>query len=310
MARIVGRDIIHRYERNPIIELEDLSFSCLNIMNAGAVKFGDKYILLVRIETMRAHSIVVAARSEDGVKFVLDEEPILTYDKDGPLKEFEEQGVADARITCIEDECYITYTALSRYGRRLGLAKTKDFKTIEKLGFISEPDNHNGALFPRKFNNLYARLERPSSGGNIWISYSKDMINWGRGRVIMAPRGDGFWDSHRIGAGVPPIEVEEGWLLIYYGVKETAGGPIFRLGTAILDKENPAKVIGRSTIPILSPREYYERVGDSENMVFTCGAVVTEDKELLLYYGGANMGINLGTASVKEICEECIKEGT
>ena len=304
-----GRDIIHRYEKNPIIKLEDLSFSCLNIMNAGAVKMGDQYVLLVRIETMKGHSIFVVARSSNGTNFTLDEEPIMVPATDGPLAKFEEQGVADPRITKIGEVYYIVYTAMSRNGQRLALAKTKDFKSIERVGLISQPDNHNGALFPKKFKDLYVRVERPREGGNIWISRSRDLLYWGRARVLMTPRGIGFWDSDRIGCAVPPIEIEEGWLLIYYGVRKTSAGPIFRLGTAILDKEKPHKIIGRSDIPMLCPREYYERVGDCSNLVFSCGAIVEEDKqELLLYYGGAAMGINLGTARIPDIVEECLKK--
>ncbi len=221
---------------------------------------------------------------------------------------FEAQGVADPRITFLEDEYYIVYTALSRYGQRLGLARTKDFTGIERLGFISEPDNHNGALFPKKFGDYYVRLERPKERGNIWISYSKDLFYWGRSEKLMSPRGGGFWDCDRIGTSVPPIEIAEGWLLIYYGVKVTSTGPIFRLGAAILHRDVPSRVIARSDVPILSPREYYERVGDSTNMIFSSGAILEEDKDSLkIYYGGANMGINLGTVSIKQIVKNCFE---
>ncbi|MDP8257835.1 MAG: glycoside hydrolase family 130 protein [Candidatus Aadella gelida] len=306
-----GRDVIHRHEENPIIKLEDLSFPCLNIMNAGAVKIGDQYILLVRIETMKGHSVFIIARSKDGRNFKVDKEPIMIPAEEGEFKKFEEQGVADARITYLEGVYYIVYTAVSRNRHRLALAKTTDFKTIERVALISQPDNHNGALFPCKINGYYVRVERPLEGGNIWISQSKDLIYWGKKRVLITPRGSGFWDADRVGCAVPPIEIKEGWLLIYYGVRKTSAGPIFRLGTAILDREDPTKVIGRTGIPILSPREYYERVGDCGNMIFSCGAIVEEKKqELLLYYGGANMGINLGTALIPDIVSECLKKET
>lgn len=307
MEREFGRDIIHRHSGNPIIKLDDLSFSCLNIMNAGAVKFDGQYVLLVRIETMRGHSVFVVARSTNGTNFTLDKEPIMTPAKEGIFSRFEEQGVADPRITFLDGTFYIIYSAVSRNGHRLALAKTDDFKTIERIALISQPDNHNGALFSEKIDGFYVRVERPLEGGNIWISRSKDLIYWGKSRVLMTPRGSGFWDADRIGCAVPPIKIDQGWLLIYYGVRNTSGGPIFRLGTAILDKENPTKVTGRSDIPILSPREYYERVGDSSNMVFSCGAIV-EGEELMLYYGGANMGINLGTALISDIVAECLKK--
>ncbi len=303
------RDLIHRYEKNPIIKLEDLSFSCLNIMNAGAVKFKDEYILLIRVETMKAHSILMLARSTNGVNFTVDKEPIMVPATEGEFKKFEGHGVADPRITRIDGTYYIMYSAISRHGHRLVLAKTEDFKTIERMFFISQPDNHNGALFPKKFDGAYVRVERPLEGGNIWITKSRDLENWGKSRILLTARGSGFWDADRVGCAVPPIEIKEGWLLIYYGVRNTSGGPIFRLGSAILDKKDPWKVIGRSDVPILSPREYYERVGDSSNMIFSCGAIIDEEKkELMLYYAGADMGINLGTAGIKEIVENCLKK--
>jgi predicted GH43/DUF377 family glycosyl hydrolase len=96
--------------------------------------------------------------------------------------------------------------------------------------------------------------------------------------------------------------------LIYYGVKINSTGPIFRLGVAILHKDVPSRVIARSDVPILSPREYYERVGDSTNMIFSSGAILEEDKDSLkIYYGGANMGINLGTVSIKQIVRNCFE---
>ena len=309
MNQGVSRDLIHRFERNPIIELENLSFTCLNIMNAGAVKLGDQYILLIRIETMKGHSVFVVARSTNGTSFTLDKEPIMVPATKGEFRKYEEHGVADPRITYLDETFYIVYTAMSRNGKRLALAKTSDFKTIERVSLISQPDNHNGALFPRKINDLYVRLERPFEGGNIWIAYSKDLLHWGAASVLMSPRGPGFWDASRVGCAVPPIEVEEGWLLIYYGVKETSAGPLFRLGAAILDKKNPSKILGRTETPILSPREYYERVGDYGNMIFSCGAIV-DDGELKLYYGGADMGINLGTAPLSDLVDVCLKKET
>ena len=307
MVKLVGRDIIHRYEKNPIIEFEDLSFACLNIMNAGAVKVKDQYILLTRIETMKGHSVFVVARSVNGTNFTLDEKPIMVPATEGEFQRFEEHGVADPRITYLDGTYYIVYTALSRLGKRIALAKTNDFQKIKRIAFISEPDNHNGALFPKKIKGYYVRVERPWDGGNIWISYSKDLLYWGRTRVLLTPRGAGFWDASRIGCSVPPIEIKEGWLLIYYGVKIVSSGPLFRLGAAILDRDDPSKILGRSAVPILSPLEYYERVVDQGNMIFSCGAIVDKE-ELKLYYGGGDIGINLGTAPLQEITDECLKE--
>ncbi|MEA3471637.1 MAG: glycosidase, partial [Thermodesulfobacteriota bacterium] len=111
----------------------------------------------------------------------------------------------------------------------------------------------------------------------------------------------GFWDADRIGPGAPPIQTEKGWLLIYHGVKKTSAGPIYRLGAILLDLKNPEKIIGRTEEPILSPTEYYERVGEVPNVVFTCGAILEKDGGMKIYYGAADTCICLLTAHIDDI---------
>ena len=122
----------------------------------------------------------------------------------------------------------------------------------------------------------------------------------------MQPR-PGYWDASRIGTAGPPIEIEQGWLLIYYAAKDTSAGPIYRLGAAILDKNNPAKVLIRANIPILSPRETYERIGDVPNIVYSTGAVVEDNKNLKIIYGAANSCICFGKASIEDIVINCLE---
>jgi len=185
----------------------------------------------------------------------------------------------------------------------VALAKTKDFRSIERLGFIFPPDDKNPAIFPRRFDGLYAILHRPpAGGGSIWISYSPDLVFWGKTRQVLSPRGGPWWDAKRVGTGPPPIETDAGWLLIYHGVKEVAGGPIYRMGAALLDKEEPHRVIARSHRWMLSPEELYERQGDAPNVVFACGSVV-RNGELLLYYGAADCSLCMAKAKVDDILE-------
>ena len=124
----------------------------------------------------------------------------------------------------------------------------------------------------------------------------------------MTTRPD-HWDCARIGASAPPIETEQGWLEIYHGVKETAAGPLYRVGAVMLDLENPAHVLGRAAIPILTPREYYERVGDIGNVVFSCGAIFEEHtREVKMYYGAADTCICVGTAKLDALIERCFEQ--
>ncbi len=301
-----GRDLLHRYEGNPLIELEDIPFKCNTVFNAGAIKIGDTYRLLIRVENLRGQSVFLNATGSDGHHFDIAEFPSMFPAEDGPWREFETLGIEDPRLTELEGAYYVTYTAVSPAGPVLALARTTDFEHFERLGVVSLPPNKDGILFPRKVGGRYVRFDRPMVGdmGNIWVSYSEDLKYWGDPQLVMTPRGH-FWDSHRIGASATPFETDRGWLEIYHGVKFTAAGPIYRLGTVLLERENPAKVLGRSVIPILVPRETYERLGDVGNVVFSCGCVLEDDGEVKVYYGAADTCICLAAAPLKELLDAC-----
>ncbi|MBU0755861.1 MAG: glycoside hydrolase family 130 protein [Planctomycetes bacterium] len=308
MVRKYIHDLIRRWGGNPILTAQDMPFPCTALHNAGAVMFEGRPILMLRVEDMRGMSFFILARSKNGFQFSVDEEPAMVPSTKEPFASNETLGIQDARITKIEDRYYITYTARAAHGSRLALARTEDFKTFERICLATQPENRSGTLLPRKIQGRFALLQRPLVGdtGHLWISFSNDLIYWGDARVVMTTRG-GFWDCNRIGVACPPIETEKGWLLIYYGEKFNASGHIYRLGTALLDLEDPCRVIGRSDIPILSPREYYERVGDVDNMVFATGAVVNEKLgNLMVYYGAATNSICLGWAKLDLLIKRCL----
>ncbi len=217
MAKKFKYDVIHRWEGNPLITIDDIPFPCNTVFNAACAKYKGQYILLLRIEDLTGRSIFALARSNDGYHFEIEPEPAMTpCTEEGCFKEYEKKGIEDPRITEIDGVFYIMYTAASPYGSLLALAKTTDFKNFERIALVSEPENKDGVLFPEKINGQYARLDRPVAGGiaNIWISYSDDLITWGNSRCVMTIRDD-HWDSWRIGASTQPIEIEDGWLIIY-----------------------------------------------------------------------------------------------
>ena len=308
MRRKQGRDLMHRWEQNPIITLENVPYRCNSIFNGTPVKVNGEYLLLLRIEGQQGYSLFCLARSKDGFHFNVDNQPCMEPASEGPFKIWEENGLEDPRITSIDGHYNILYTAVSRYGHRIALARTNDFITFERVALISDPGNKDGVLFPEKINGLYVRLDRPIGNdiGSIWISYSPDLINWGKSELVFSPRPR-YWDSFRIGASIPPIRTNQGWLEIYHGVKMTSAGPIYRTGTVMLDLENPAKVIGRCLTPILSPREEYERIGDVGNVVFAGGAIVEPDGEVKMYYGAADTSICVATAHIEDIIESCFQ---
>jgi beta-1,4-mannooligosaccharide/beta-1,4-mannosyl-N-acetylglucosamine phosphorylase len=304
MQVVPKRDIVRRCKGNPIITLADVPFRCADICNAGAVKKDGEYILLLTIQSLEGFAEIYPARSSDGYTFDVGREPLITPTEE--FKEYNQMGVLDPRVTFLEGYYYITYDAAGQHGYRLALARTKDFKDIEKLGFISQPDAKAGALFPDKIRGKYARLERHWNGGSVWVSYSDDLEYWGWSDVVLTPRG-GFWDTSRVGAATPPIRVDHGWLFIYYGVKDTSAGPLFRLGAAIVDEDDPSIVRHRTNVPILSPREEYERIGDIPNLVFSCGAILEPNGELKLYYGASDSCICVGTTRVEYILDACVE---
>ena len=307
MAKEYKYAVVHRWEGNPLITINDIPFPCNTVFNAACAKYNDEYILLLRVEDLTGRSVFALARSKDGYHFDLEDEPVMTPSTEGCFKEYEKKGIEDPRITKIDDIYYIMYTAVSPYGPLLALAKTENFKKFERIALVSEPDNKDGVLFPEKINGRYARLDRPIGNGigNIWVSYSDDLINRGNSRCVMTIRDD-HWDSWRIGASSQPIKIEHGWIIIYHGVKAASSGPIYRLGAAVLAEDDPSKVLCRTAIPILSPREYYERVGDVNNVVFSCGAILEDDgQELKIYYGASDTCICVGTANINELMQFC-----
>lgn len=296
------RDIFHRYEGNPILTLSGMPFRCNTVFNGTPAKLDDEYILLLRVEGLQGYSVFALARSTNGFDFTVDKEPVLFPASDDVFGPYEAYGIEDPRATYLEGTFYIMYSAFSRYGVRIALAKTDDFLHFERIALVSEPGNKDGVLFPQKIRGRYARLDRPFGLGigSIWISYSKDLRSWGDSKVVLTPR-NGFWDSYRVGASVPPILTEHGWLEIYHGTKMSSSGPIYRAGTVLLDSEDPSKVIARSSIPLLSPRTDYERIGDIPNVVFASGAIFENDGQVKLYYGAADTSICVATAQLEDI---------
>ncbi len=303
-----GRDLLHRYEGNPLLTAEDVSIRCNTVFNGTPVKINGEYLMLTRIEGQQGYSFFALARSSDGLNFEVDPEPCMVPSQDGPWQEWEEHGIEDPRLTIIDGKAYIVYTVVGRHGHCIALASTDDFINYERIAVISEPGNKDGVLFPEKINGLYARLDRPIGKGigSVWISYSPDLISWGRSEFVFGPRAR-YWDSFRIGASAPPILTDHGWLEIYHGVRMTSAGPIYRVGSIMLDRDNPTRVIGRCLPALLSPRENYERIGDVGNVVFACGAIVEDDGEVKVYYGAADASICVASAHIDEIIASCLE---
>jgi predicted GH43/DUF377 family glycosyl hydrolase len=237
------------------------------------------------------------ARSRDGIKFTIDDEPAIA-----PHLDIEEYGVEDPRITLIDGIFYITYVSVSRWGITTSLATTRDFRSFERRGVIFLPDHKDVVIFPERINGKYVALTRPMPQSfsrifGIWIAFSDELTEWGGHETICLPRWD-HWDELRTGASAVPFRTREGWLELYHGVNRNHR---YAMGALLLDADDPRKVLARSPAPILAPGTAYERLGLFNDTIFSCGVVPLGDDEIRMYYGAADSCIAAADFSVREI---------
>jgi predicted GH43/DUF377 family glycosyl hydrolase len=299
--------MIRRFEGNPILTKADVPYPVETVHNAGVVKHAGRYVMVFRSHLRNGRSILGVAESDDGFRFRVRPKPFLVPAEQEPFATYEEYGVEDPRICPLEGAYWITYSAYSRHGVRVALARTEDFERIERIALITPADMRNVVLFPARFKGLYARLDRPHTEiapWSIWISWSPDLVHWGRSELLIRPLAY-HWDEMKIGPGAPPIATPDGWLNIFHGVFKTMDGAVYRLGVALHELEDPARLIGVADEWILQPEDPWERTGYVHNVVFCCGAVAEDDGTLKLYWGGADTVMCAGTASIAELVELC-----
>jgi predicted GH43/DUF377 family glycosyl hydrolase len=297
-------ELFTRHPANPILTAGEWPAHINAVFNPAACEVDGHTVLLCRTEDARGISHLWAARSADGVGgWEVDPAPLLSPDPSIPEEQW---GFEDARVVFLPelDRWVITCTAYGPPGPAVFLATT-DFRTVTRHGLVMPPEDKNAAVLPRRIGGDWFLLHRPVSlvsgpKAEIWASRSRDLEAWRAPERVLATREGAWWDSVRVGIGPPPLETEDGWLLIYHGVRMAAGGPIYRVGLALLDLENPTRVIHRSPSWVLSPATPYERIGDVPNVVFPCGATL-RDQRLFLYYGAADTTVALATADLDEL---------
>jgi predicted GH43/DUF377 family glycosyl hydrolase len=158
----------------------------------------------------------------------------------------------------------------------------------------------------------YFSLQRPSSWigssygigkPSIWLGESSSTLTkFDKYTILLEPKEE--WEALKVGAGTPPIRTNRGWLIIYHGV---SANKVYSAGAAILDLEDPTKILGRTKNPILEPKENYEKYGDVDNVVFPSGACVI-DGLLYVYYGGADKVCCLATAELDRILDHVLQD--
>lgn len=300
-------DVIWRYSHNPVIPRDAIPTSN-SIFNSAVVPFRDGFAGVFRCDNKRRDMNIHSGKSADGIHWTIDPEPIVFI---GDPEVIKMEYRYDPRVVWIEDRYYVSWCN-GYHGPTIGIGYTYDFKIFYQLENAFLPYNRNGVLFPRKINGKYAMLSRPSDRGHtpfgdMFYSDSPDLAYWGRHRFVMQPKGG--WQSTKVGPGPTPIETPEGWLLFYHGVLTSCNGFEYSFGAAILDLEQPWKVLYRTGSYLLAPDAIYERVGDTPNVVFPCAALAdAETGRLAIYYGGADTVTGLAFTQIDELIEAIKKD--
>lgn len=229
-----------------------------------------------------------------------------------PQDASDSRGVEDPRVTEMDGEFYMSYTAYGREFTGQGepthagggilpmFAHSKNLIQWKRMGpLVIGEDNKDHVLFPRRIQGNYMALHRRAP--DVWLAESSDLTHWPEEsmRPIFGPRPENGWDSFRVGGGGVPIETEYGWLIVYHAYDPSH---IYRLGTCLLDLEDPASVVHRPKDFIFEPREMWELRGDVPNVVFSCANLVVGDT-VYVYYGGADHVIGLATIGFAELLD-------
>ncbi|MCK4872353.1 MAG: glycoside hydrolase family 130 protein [Phycisphaerales bacterium] len=316
---------MRRSSENPILTRHDIPdvppdvVDVTSVFNPGAIRVGDRYALLLRVQTRGRETVLMAAESEDGEHFAV--RPSLV--KIDRLDAVDETiyHIYDPRLTRIGDVMYMMFAADVDGACRLGIATGENLDQFRLVSFGSDIDTRNGVLFPEKIGGRFVRLERPnlvavdggvSSGSEIILAESDDLVTWNPVGSVMNGRPH-YWDE-LIGSGPPPVKTRDGWLHIYHGIARHFGAGIYQAGAVLLDLQNPCRVVARSRCNILEPRELYEMVGQVPNVVFPGGMIVDDiDSEgfaapgstVRVYYGAADTCVGLALTTIDELLAAC-----
>ncbi len=308
MAKIIGNPLknipwqkkpdnyeypVWRFDGNPIIERDALPFSN-SIFNSAVVPFKDGFAGIFRVDLMTREQKLVLGFSKDAIHWDLKNEYLFNG--------------YDPRLCEIDGWYYLSYVHIGNPGgTTIGIARTKDFESFEEFDDATLPVSRNGVLFPRKINGNYMLFTRPCDKGHtpygdLFLSQSPDLTYWGRHHLVMQPQK--VWEATKIGAGPTPIETDEGWLCFYHGVTTSCNGFVYSMGAAIMDRDEPWRVLHRANCYLLNPRTDYECIGDVPNAVFPCAALTDADTgRIAIYYGGADTVVGLAFCQVDEVVD-------
>jgi beta-1,4-mannooligosaccharide/beta-1,4-mannosyl-N-acetylglucosamine phosphorylase len=300
------KDVVWRYSNNPIIGRYGTPTSN-SIFNSAVVPFKDGFAGVFRCDNKAVQMNIHTGFSADGINWEIDPEPIQM--KAGNTEMIQSDYKYDPRVTFIDDRYWITWCN-GYHGPTIGIAYTFDFKEFFQCENAFLPFNRNGVLFPEKINGKYCMLSRPSDNGHtpfgdIYLSYSPDMKFWGEHRGVLKVTAfeDSAWQCLKVGAGGVPVKTDDGWLLFYHGVINTCSGYRYSMGAALLDLEQPDKLLYRTQPYLLAPSTVYETTGDVPNVVFPCASLHDEEGLIVIYYGAADTVVGIAFGRIPEIVD-------
>ncbi len=299
------KGLVWRHSKNPIVDVNPFP-KARGVYNSCVLPWEDKFIGIFRADWHCMTPYLHFGTSPDALNWKFDEEPIRFNSPDPALGEMD--FAYDPRVCKIEDKYYITWCN-NYHGPTIGQAWTKDFKTFHQLENAFLPYNRNGVLFPKKINNKYVMLSRPMglgmaiNYGDIFYSESPDLTYWGKHRIVLT-RGPKKWERVKIGPGPIPFDTIVGCLLLYHGVADTCAGFIYSMGAALLDLDEPWKVIYRCKFPIMTPETIYETAGSVDNVVFPTSVLTDGDTgRMAIYYGATDTYTAVAYANADEILD-------
>lgn len=299
------QDVVWRFSGNPIIGWNPIPNGA-RAFNSAVIAYDGAFAGVFRVDRKNSRPLLHFGRSADAIHWELEPQDIRWIDEKG--RAAPTSYAYDPRLLWLEDAYYITWCD-DFPGPSIGLGRTTDFKTFVRMENVTMPFNRNGVLFPRKINGLYCMLSRPSDSGHtpfgdIVLSYSPDLVYWGKHRHVMASGGKNWWQATKIGAGPVPIETPEGWLLLYHGVTTTCNGFVYSMGAALLDLDEPSQVLYRTRDYILTPEKPYETTGFVPNVVFPCATLFdAETGRIAIYYGAADTYTAIAFAQIDELID-------
>lgn len=302
-----AEEYLFRYEGNPILGPDQIP-GAEAVMNGCPFQYqGQTWLLQPIIWKGKEAPSIHVCESEDGLHFTVRPEPFIeiTSDENDPCFHID-RWLIDPRVTQIDDTYYIMRPGDSYLGTTAILGCTQDWKTYTHMDTVSLPMNRVPCLFPDKIGGRYARLDRPSGRikGNIWISYSPDLIHWGEHRHLL--NGWAHWQQKKIGPCVP-IRTDKGWLVLIHGVQDSCAGSRYSLGAILLDLHNPEHILGKMNSWILTPDRDYEFQGNVPNVVFACAGIPDFEQDLLhVYYGAADTCMCRASGCLSQLVEACL----